>query len=360
MLISRISRYWICQLGGWSFFAILQLYNHYISNKEEGGISAKQVYATLIFTITGIIFTHIFRYFLKKYDIVNRPSDKTFLYVIVGFVLMCVLYSTTIYLILTNGSNLYEDNATPIVSIMISSVLSAVIFGPWTLAYYIYHYYERTRKQQYDRLRLETTVKELELQTIKNHINPHFIFNALNSIRALIDENPSRARNAVTELSNILRSSMHAEKLTTVPLQKELDIVKDYLALEHIRFEDRIRVEYDLDPDTMEQPIPPMMLQTLVENAIKHGISKRIDGGKVKIVSRFADNHHELLVLNTGQLDAMPNKDGFGLVSTMDRLKLLFGDDGSFTICNTADNMVECKVKMPVASGIKKPILKAV
>ena len=111
----------------------------------------------------------------------------------------------------------------------------------WNLIYYIFHYVERNRRQEVDTLKLQSLVKELELKTIKSHINPHFIFNALNSIRALVDENPERARTAITELSNILRSSMQAEKLETVPLERELDIVKDYLALEQMRFEERLK-----------------------------------------------------------------------------------------------------------------------
>ena len=134
---------------------------------------------------------------------------------------------------------------------------------PWTLIYYFFHYIEKSRKQQLDTLKLEALVKELELKTIKSHINPHFIFNALNSIRALIDENPLRARTAITELSNILRSSMQTEKQETVFFEKELNIVKDYLALEHIRFEDRLQVQYEIAENTLMQPIPPMMLQTL-------------------------------------------------------------------------------------------------
>ncbi len=143
------------------------------------------------------------------------------------------------------------------------------------LIYIVYHYVEKNRNDQLDRLKLETTVKELELKTIKSHINPHFIFNSLNSIRALVDENPKRARRAITELSNILRSSMQAEKSETVTLERELDIVKDYLALEQMRFEERLKIEFDIDEDTLQQQVPPMMLQTLVENAIKHGISKQ-------------------------------------------------------------------------------------
>jgi LytS/YehU family sensor histidine kinase len=190
-------------------------------------------------------------------------------------------------------------------------------------------------------------VKELELKTIKSHINPHFIFNALNSIRALIDENPIRARRAITELSNILRSSMQSEKLETVPFEKELNIVKDYLALEHIRFEERLRIEYCIDENTLHQPVPPMMLQTLVENAIKHGIGKEVNGGVVKVVSDFRDNFHELIVQNSGHLNGAGNPDGFGISSTKNRLFLLFGDRAKFEICQQ-NELVEVRIMIPV------------
>ena len=161
---------------------------------------------------------------------------------------------------------------------------------------------------------MESLIKELELKTIKAHINPHFIFNSLNSIRALVDENPSRARTAITELSNILRSSMQVDKAETVSFEKELNIVKDYLALENMRFEDRLKVEYEIDEDTLDQQVPPMMLQTLVENAIKHGISKQISGGIVKIISDFKNQYHELAVQNTGSLNGGLNGRRFWLI----------------------------------------------
>jgi LytS/YehU family sensor histidine kinase len=217
----------------------------------------------------------------------------------------------------------------------------------WNLIYFTYHYIEKSRQEQLDKIRLQSLVKELELKTIKAHINPHFIFNALNSIRALVDENPERARQAITELSNILRSSMQAEKTETASLQKELNIVKDYLALEHIRFEDRLKVEFDVDEHTLDQPVPPMMLQTLVENAIKHGISKRVGGGVIKIRSDFKSNQHQLVVQNSGHLNGDFNPDGFGLYSTQNRLMLLYGDKAHFEIKNNSDDMVEAIVTMP-------------
>ncbi len=141
---------------------------------------------------------------------------------------------------------------------------------------------------------------------------------------------------------------MQTEKQETVSFEKELNIVKDYLALEHIRFEDRLQVEYEIDSDTLNQPIPPMMLQTLVENAIKHGISKQLNGGIVKIISDFKDNYHELVIRNTGHLNGSYNGDGFGLVSTKNRLQLLFGQKANFDIRELKGNTVEATVLIPV------------
>lgn len=220
----------------------------------------------------------------------------------------------------------------------------------WNLIYFTYHYVEKSRKETLDKIKLEATVKELELKTIKAHINPHFIFNALNSIRALVDENPQRARQAITELSNILRSSMQVEKSETTSLGKELNIVKDYLALESIRFEDRLKVNYQIAPDTLEQQVPPMMLQTLVENAIKHGVSKQISGGEVTIISDFKDDYHELIVKNTGKLSGylqFTEDEGFGISSTKNRLNLLYGNKASFQLIEN-NGIVEARVKIPV------------
>jgi LytS/YehU family sensor histidine kinase len=143
---------------------------------------------------------------------------------------------------------------------------------------------------------------------------------------------------------------MQTDKAETVTFEKELDIVKDYLALENMRFEDRLKIEYDIDEDTLDQPVPPMMLQTLVENAIKHGISKQIKGGVVRIISDFNGNYHEMAVQNTGQLNGYMNGQttGFGLSSTTDRLNLIYGDNAKFEIKQITPSLVEAKVMLTV------------
>ena len=139
---------------------------------------------------------------------------------------------------------------------------------------------------------------------------------------------------------------MQAEKLETVPLERELNIVKDYLALEYIRFEDRLKIEYNINNETLAQPVPPMMLQTLVENAIKHGIGKQLNGGVVKVTSDFKNEYHRLVVQNSGHLNGHANGDGFGLSSTRNRLDLMFGGKAQFEITQEGE-LVVAEVLIP-------------
>ena len=313
-------------------------------------ITYKLVGLGVVAALAGIFVTHIFREVIRRAGWLKLTVEKALPKFLVGVLLTCLAGALIRILMVDflDFLSLARGKASFLSRVMGLTLENGLTIIPWTLIYYFYHYIESSRKQQLDTLKLEALVKELELKTIKAHINPHFIFNALNSIRALIDENPVRARAAVTELSNILRSSMQAEKLETVTFEKELNIVKDYLALEYIRFEDRLQVEYDIDEDTLDQPIPPMMLQTLVENAIKHGISRQVDGGKVRIISDFKENFHELVILNTGRLNGSRNADGFGLASTKNRLQLLFGQKANFDIREVNGNTVEARVLIPV------------
>ena len=124
---------------------------------------------------------------------------------------------------------------------------------------------------------------EIELNNLKSQLNPHFIFNALNSIRALVDENPSKSKQAINQLSNILRNSLASDKKGLTKFEDEIKIVKDYLGLESIRFEERLKTEFEIHPESQKFLVPPLMIQTLVENGIKHGISKLTPGGVIQL-----------------------------------------------------------------------------
>jgi sensor histidine kinase YesM len=348
-MTKKISAYWICQLGGWGSYGAISIF-FYLTLSTR---TIQHFYAFMALSLVlGLLFSHLMRMVIKEYRLLERKLEQQIAsFVLVTIVFAILLACTTVGLEKTIG---LKDDSLPKISLLNeisrNSINNFFLLFIWNLIYYTFHYVERNRKQEVDTLKLQSLVKELELKTIKAHINPHFIFNSLNSIRALVDENPQRARRAITELSNILRSSMQAEKMETVPLENELNIVKDYLALEKMRFEERLTVEMDIDEDTLDQPVPPMMLQTLVENAIKHGISKQVSGGKIKVISDFVGDHHELVVQNTGQLslNGIHESSGFGVKSTQDRLNLLYQGKAHFNIKNLNNELVESRVIMPV------------
>lgn len=340
----KLNRYWTFQIVGWGLFGIINVFFAFIFGQFRPAMLCR----LLFFLEVGIISSHFMRQIIRKNALLIRPINQQ----IILLLILTLLFASFFSLVQTPFEALYNFYPTgkpaPFhVHFFYNLSSSFVLLFIWNSIYFMYHYVSKSRKQQLDTLQLEALVKSLELKTIKAHINPHFIFNALNSIRALIDENPARARRAITELSNILRSSLQAEKGETVSLEEELKIVKDYLALENMRFEDRLKVEYEIDEDTLGQQVPPMMLQTLVENAIKHGISRQVKGGVVKIISDFTGNYHELAVQNTGHLNGGKSQSGFGLSSTQDRLGLLYGDKAKFQIQQLNPELVEARVQIP-------------
>jgi sensor histidine kinase YesM len=346
MKIASIPRYWLFQLFGWGAFALINIFFAIIFDQ----ITGRMVFRILFFIEAGFLFSHLMRETIHRSAILLKNLQQQ----VISFVFLTIIFAVLVSLMQTpfeQVCGLRVQNSTEKASfhrLFFSNFASAAsLLFMWNSIYFMYHYVMKSRKQQMDTLQLEALVKELELKTIKAHINPHFIFNSLNSIRALIDENPQRAREAVTELSNILRSSLKAEKGETVSFKEELKIVKDYLALENMRFEDRLQVEYNVDDNTLNQQVPPMMLQTLVENAIKHGISQQIRGGLVKIISVIKGNYHELLVQNTGYLNGGSIHNGFGLSSTQNRLSLLYGNKARFEIKQLSEQLVEAKVLIP-------------
>ena len=360
---SRI--FWICQIAGWFSFAFTIVFFAYLLEKQVSTIFLKRIVVSVFF---GIFLTSLLRQTIIHNQLrPPTPSKKWWKL----FVL--VLFFSFVYSFLSDAVieifRLYEPRGgaktpndfvlsfTEIANnwdsgrvgkrLLFGLIFDTPIFLVWISIYILWHYIKFTNSEAINKVKLETLIKELELKTIKSQINPHFIFNALNSIRALVDEDPKRARQAITELSNILRSSILVDKVEVTSLEKELAIVRDYLALEYIRFADRLQIVYDIDEKTLQNQLPPMMLQTLVENAIKHGLGKQPGNCIIKIESNFEDEKHVLKVINTGVLQNSDN-DGFGLQSTRERLNILYRGEALFQIYQCEPTQVTAKLVIPI------------
>jgi two-component system LytT family sensor kinase len=193
-------------------------------------------------------------------------------------------------------------------------------------------------------------MREIELSNLKSQLNPHFIFNALNSIRALVDENPTKSKQAINQLSSILRNSLMTEKRGLTSFDEELKIVKDYLGLESIRFEERLKTEFDIDPESNQFLVPPLMIQTLVENGIKHGVSKLTEGGLIQMKTKVDQDFLKIYIRNSGQFrenGTVAKTGGLGLENTRQRLKLIYGNEASFRISAENNNFVLTEIVIP-------------
>jgi len=197
---------------------------------------------------------------------------------------------------------------------------------------------------------LAEALQSAELRLLKSQLNPHFLFNALNSVRALIAADPEMAQDSVTRLARSLRYTLASGEEDCVTLARELEMVDDYLGLEALRLADRLTIERDIDASALSAQVPIMMLQTLVENAIKHGISALKQGGALRLAVRRTDRELELEITNACPAPApLPDaNEGIGLKNLSERLRLLFGPAASLRLDLSAPGLARAQVKLPV------------
>lgn len=332
--------YWICQLGGWSFYGILQIFLY---------ATAQQLDITHILGEVLQVGFYIFSTHCLRHTVIKRGwLSYSWLKLLPRLLLAILVLSLLNYSFLLSYSFVMDELTGRdflTFTVVLNVFGSMIIYFLWTLFYFTFHYFENYNKS----LKYEAAANEIELRNLRSQLNPHFIFNALNSIRALVDEDPVKSKNAITQLSNILRNSLTVDRQRLVTFQEELETVKDYLALETIRYEERLKTKFDIDSKSVDFLVPPLMLQTLVENGIKHGIATLKKGGTIAVTTLTREKELCIQVRNAGQL--VPGKtkseEGFGLSNTRKRLELIYGDQASLRIVNENKNTVLTEILLP-------------
>lgn len=339
----REKLYWLVQVSGWLAFVLL---NVLTANVEQNLISQVYLSAFVLFVL-GIIVSHVYRSFVKHQKWASMRPVELAPRMLAGTVVCGIIYTflngSISDLFLPGISQILEfDNFT-----FLSHILNfSFLFLCWNLLYFGFHLVENFRKEEIKNLELRASMTEIELSSLKSQLNPHFMFNSLNSIRALIDENPDKAKEALTLLSGILRNTLVFGRKKEVSLGEEVELVKKYLGLEKIRFEERLLIEVQMEDEILSLPFPPLMLLTIVENGIKHGISKLISGGLIRIVGYRNGDSVVLEIYNSGIYNPPENPEGIGLVNSRDRLALLYPKSASFQIGQSGD-YVKAKIELP-------------
>ena len=344
--MNRTLLYWLLQISGWGIYSIF-LFSLMIVFGGKNFINKSNIILQIIFFISLVGSSHLFRFFILKYGLNSLPIKKLIPLSIIGSFLSSLVAQVIIHVIVYLFIPLEGITEFSLQNFFFYVLSVFVVMCLWTAIYLFTQISRKNKQTEIEKLELENLLQEAELTILKNQINPHFIFNALNNIRSLVMENPQKAREMLSHISDLLRYSIQFKPTETVTLDKEVEIVTNYLELQSIHFSDRLSFNFDIDKSTKNALIPPMSIQLLVENAIKHGISLDPKGGTLKIISKLYENILEINVKNTGRLNHGSKPEGIGLENLIKRLNILFGSTANLSLYESTENTVTATLQVP-------------
>jgi sensor histidine kinase YesM len=347
--------YWTSQLIGWSLYFYAQA-------------SGEVIYASVPWSkaatlwggicLTGIGLTHLLRWAVKRHAWLALPPAALLTRVILG-ILLVSLISCLVTVLLAQA--LYGHPVAPIRAALYhrlslagqlrnQSIAVVSVYVIWVAVYLSFAMQRHRYRADLRQAQLGEALQAAELRLLKSQLNPHFLFNALNGVRALITDEPGRARDAVTQLARTLRYTLASGDEDFATLERELEIVDDYLALESLRLAERLHVVREIAPAARTARIPVMLLQTLVENAIKHGIADSKQGGTLRIAAHIAGRELILEVINSRPAGAAAETapEGVGLRNSSQRLRLLFGPVAQLRLDLSEASQATAEVRIPI------------
>lgn len=349
--------YWIFQFTGWGAFSL----SRFIGGVTLLGIPWTHV-AVQLLLLDGIALgiSHALRDYVRRHQWSALPVGKLTMRIlaaafVVGVPLGILTQFTELSafhdpapLIQQLAPALQRGFTLPIL-VAVEVVNWAFVFGIWLTIYFFAIGLREYRSAKLKQSELASALHLAELRLLKSQLNPHFLFNALNTVRSLIADNPARAQQAVTRLATTLRYTLSSRQEELVTLSQELAIVTDYLELESMRFEDRLQIETHVPDAAAGVYIPVMLLQTLVENAVKHGIAELPAGGLLRLSAALQDGMLIVEVENPRPPATLrAAHESVGLRNAHDRLRLLFGARASLELDLSKPTVAIARLRIPV------------
>jgi sensor histidine kinase YesM len=349
--------YWVVQLAAWGWQFWWQ------STGEAIFASVPYAQAATVWggvCLTGIVSTDLLRRLARRLSWLALPTGSLLLRLVLSVLALTLIsYAVVIalslavydspvaaiyqaiYVKLPLGMQLYNE-----LYLMLLPMLT------WTTVYFSIALIRHRYIIELRHARMAESLQAAELALLKSQLNPHFLFNALNGVRALIAEEPARAQESVTQLARTLRYMLDSGREELVTLARELEMVDDYLALESLRLAERLQVMRDIEPRATTARVPFMLLQALVENAIKHGIAQLREGGTLRMSARIVlvDGVSELCIEVENprpQTPPVASAEGVGLRNTARRLQLLFGPRARFHLDLSDARVARATVRLP-------------
>lgn len=335
--MNKAKFYWLIQILCWSIITLLSIQHIEFNEYNQ---STKTIYLLLYF-FTGLVASQIYKYTIGRFN----PDDITHLqyalFPIVGGLSIGSIYTIIDYQLYDYSESSFYD----FIMVFLTNVWKV---WPWFMFFHIYRFLSIYQDRKQRETHTENLLKISKLESLKKQLNPHFLFNALNSIKALTLIDSAQARESLIQLSDLLRLSLNLGEQQRATLSEELRLAENYLSLEKLRFDTRLNYEFHIQKDIDNVLIMPMTLNTLLENAVKHGIGQLKSGGKIVISANTEKGFITLSVENSGVFEPKPkdNDGGIGLENLRKRLELQYGENASLKIINSK-NGVSAVIRMP-------------
>jgi len=330
-LKNPLSSFWVLQVYGWALYGVLIYITFLTVVPPSGRFNLLQVKISR--TVAGFVLSCLMRLVYKRVG-GDRSVPFIALLILISSFLFGSLwpFGETIGLWLMNPTRFRLNMDWPRYPVEVLDY-SMTLIG-WSALYFGIKYWQEWQAERERALHAEASANQAQLNMLRYQLNPHFLFNALNSIRASIDEDRSRAKRMVTEFSEFLRYSLLNENSATVTLRDEIEAIRNYLAIEKIRFEDKLEVTFDVDAAAEERRLPAFLVHPLVENAVKHGMTNGNLPLEICVSARDRGDSLRIEVANTGRLRVGANGSGthIGLKNVRERLAKLYPNQSSFSL----------------------------
>jgi LytS/YehU family sensor histidine kinase len=371
--------YWLCQIAGWGTLVVLALLSSMDWDQSWGLFLTNFVKVLGLASGLGILLTHGVRIFAKWRGWMDLKSWRlaprvVLAALVLGGSYVLALSPRVLPRLLPEGLPVASGAwiRAALAELAPATFSFSVIMGIWLAIYFAVHAAWNSRQAEIEKWKLQARAEAARLDALKLQLNPHFFFNSLASVRALVAEDPRRAATMITRLARLLRTTLRADEAKTVPLSEELSTVSTYLKLEKVRFEDRLDWTIEVSGPARECEVPFLLVQTLVENAVKHGVATRREGGTISINASVQNarggdgqptDHDEgalrLWIENPGTLGGGEEGTGTGLRNARERLHLLFGGAASLTLAQSAPNTVTATARFPSRTAPIEPTFSA-
>lgn len=340
------SRKAIPNYGVW----IITLSSTYVMKFSDLGKNKELVYylisESVLWLLLGVLLTGGIQLGLEKFAKKKEVRIKVF-YLILLMLLASVIFNFVFWPIIDvlHENFLKRSSYHGKFATRIFNWLNWII---WFVCFTAFNLYREVKEAKMKNIELQATLKESQLNTLKGQVNPHFMFNSLNNIRGLMLEDVTKARKMLTSLSETLRYALTQSSINAIALEDELEMVEKYVDISKIQFEDRLQFQLNIDEASLHIQIPPMLIQMLVENAVKHGISNLKQGGRIELTTRVSEHKLLIKVVNSGVLKHNPDSTQLGLQNIRKRLDLLYGKRAFFNLKEEEQEVV-ATIEIPLA-----------